>query len=332
MARKRRYQDRGKNTSNKILTGFIGLILALAMLVLGLDLSGTMSVNEILDIFGLRSEETVALDNSKVSVSYIDVGQGDCSIIISGDDVILIDAGEPEYGDKVLFYLEQYGVEDIDYIIATHPHADHIGGLAEVIENYDVGTIYAPEIPDDLIPTSKTYEGFLEAVENKGLSITVPTMQEKVQVGVLEMTFYTATEKYDNLNDYSIVTKIAHGENTFLFTGDIEAARETDMLNDENIVHGELLTSVLKVAHHGSISSSTGPFLNDTLPLMAVISCGANNKYGHPNDEVVERINRNTDYIFRTDINGNIVAYSEDNEVQFSLEKGMEEFEGTVEW
>ncbi|WP_283610191.1 ComEC/Rec2 family competence protein [Faecalispora anaeroviscerum] len=266
------------------------------------------------------SSETSGAAGS-VSVYYLDVGQGDSELIClpSGEN-ILIDAGLSDGADKLTAYLKKLGVSKIDYLIATHPHADHIGGMAQVINELEIGKIYVPKVADSQVPTTRTYEDMLDAVKKKGLQLT----QGKAGMTVLEQEntrlefLAPVEEKQDDLNNYSIVAKLTFGQRTFLFTGDAEKESEQQMLQKYS---GELRCDVLKVGHHGSNSSSSANFLKAVSPKYAIISCGKNNDYGHPHKETLSRLSAVKAAVYRTDEQGTILVNS--NGTDLAVKTGL---------
>lgn len=255
--------------------------------------------------FGEKSEPTIStsMELGNSYVHYIDVGQGDCELIVASDGTtMLIDSGEKEYGAVVLNYLETLGITRLDYVIATHPHSDHMGGLATVISSeLEIGKIYMPQIAADYTPTTKTYENFLQAVADKNMRLS---KAETCEIEFGEGTIYMYTTDYDgsNLNNYSIVIKYVFGDTSFLFTGDIEAEIEKQYASRGT----DLDSDVLKVCHHGSSTSSTVAFLDMVSPDYCVIECG-DNSYNHPNSDIVTRLLDYTEEIYRTDVQGTII-------------------------
>lgn len=256
-------------------------------------------------VFGEKSETptTTSMDIGNSYVHYIDVGQGDCELIVASDGTtMLIDSGEKEYGAVVLNYLETLGITKLDYVIATHPHSDHMGGLATVISSeLEIGKIYMPQIAADYTPTTKTYENFLQAVADKNMRLS---KAETCEIEFGDGTVYMYTTDYDgsNLNNYSIVIKYVFGDTSFLFTGDIEAEIEKQYVSQGT----DLDSDVLKVCHHGSSTSSTVVFLDAVSPNYCVIECG-DNSYNHPNSDIVKRLLGYTEEIYRTDVQGTVI-------------------------
>ena len=259
-----------------------------------------------------EKEPCVASEDELVA-HYIDVGQGDASVIeLPNGEVMLIDAGTSGYGDDIVEYIEDLGYDTIDYVVATHPHADHIGGMAEVIGSFQIGSIYMPKA----VTTSKTYENLLETIQEKGLSVKTG----KAGVEVLEeddlaiLMVAPVRESYSNLNNYSIVLTITYGDTTFLYTGDAEE----DSLSE---ITSNIKADVLKVGHHGSDTSTTKEFLEKVKPEYAIISVGEGNSYGHPAASTISLLEEYTSNIYRTDLNGTVVVRSDGVNITVETER-----------
>jgi len=243
----------------------------------------------------------------ETQIYYLDVGQGDSELIrLKTGENILIDAGTPETAKELADYIENLGVKKIDYLIATHPHADHIGGMAQIVSRFSIGKIYMPKIPDSQIPTTETYEKLLTAIDQKGLKITAGRAGITVLDSGAEKLEILApnSAKYGGLNSYSVVTLLTVGEKRFLFTGDAESDSEKEMTAKGY----DLRCDVLKCGHHGSSTSTSAAFLKAARPGAAVISCGVDNDYGHPDKEVVARLQKAGVTIYRTDRQKTILA------------------------
>ncbi len=241
----------------------------------------------------------------------IDVGQADSTLIISDKKTMLIDAGTNEMGEKVVENIKKLGIERIDYLIGTHPHEDHIGGLDDVIKNFEIGIIYMPKIQTN----TKTFEDVLDAIVEKNLTITIPKKGEKFILGKAEceiMLCGTGTkEEKENLNLSSIVTKVTYGNQNYLFMGDAEKENEQSRTWTK--------VNVLKVGHHGSDTSSSVKFLEQVEPQIAIISVGKNNTYGHPKQVILDRLNKIGSVVYMTKDKGNILIESDgvNNKVSF---------------
>ena len=251
-----------------------------------------------------NQEETYSNKNtvsSDLQVYFIDVGQADSILITNQGHNMLIDAGNNEDGEKLVKYFKKdLGISKFDYVVGTHPHEDHIGGLDDIINNFDVDTVYMPEV----ITTTKTFEDVLDAIDKKGLQITVPKIGDKFKLGEADLeVMYTGTDDSD-LNNTSIILKMIFGEYSYLFTGDATDKVEKILL-DKNID-----VDVLKVGHHGSAYSSTKEFLDK--------SVAKENSYGHPSKDTLNRIRNYTKKIYMTSEIGTILLTSNGSKIEIS--------------
>lgn len=240
-------------------------------------------------------------------VNYIDVGQGDSIFIqLPNNETMLIDAGEAYKSDNVINYLNNLGITKIDYVIGTHPHTDHIGGLEEVINTFDIGSIYMPRASS----TSKTYEDLLTTISSKGLKVkTAKSGVVVLDEDNLKLEFIAPnSDSYSELNNYSAVLKLTYLDNTFLFMGDAETLSEDEITN-------EIKADVIKVGHHGSDSSSSLEFVKKVSPEYAIIMVGVGNSYNHPYQSIIDRYESVGAKVLRTDLDGNIVCDSDGKKV-----------------
>ena len=268
-----------------------------------------------------NATDAAVIPEGSTSVYFIDVGQGDCELIRTPDGQnILIDAGTNATGDKLVQYLEQLGVEQIDTLIATHPHEDHIGGMDEVVNAFPIGDVYLPKVADSQTPTTRTYERLLDAIADKGLSITPGRggMTILDDDGIKLEFLAPNADSYADLNSYSIVAKLTCGQKSFLFTGDAESDSEEEMLH----AGYDLRSDVLKCGHHGSSTSTSAAFLQAVQPTYAVISCGVGNDYGHPHRETLDKLNDAGVQIYRTDEQDTILAVCDGTDVTFQTGLG----------
>lgn len=247
-----------------------------------------------------------AAENADAEVDFIDVGQGDSTLVCSDGKYMLIDTGDRDGENTLINHLKERGVKKLDYLVLTHPHADHIGEAAEIVEGFKIGKIIMPRVPDDLTPTSSVYEDLLDAVADKGLKIRA-ARNESFELGEISVQTYAAEGEYSNLNDYSVVLRLTHGENSFLITGDCEKQEESELLERGCDVSAD----VLKVGHHGSDTSSTSQWLKEVGAQYAVISCGADNKYGHPDEETYSRICKYVKNVYVTAEDGSLAFESD---------------------
>ena len=273
-------------------------------------------------LFIEKTTDTISPTNdgtttSDVRVHIIDVGQGDGIWIDTGNENIVIDAGNKGQGKTMIAYLEQHGVKELDAIISTHPDADHVGGLADVINHFPVKAVYAPRVTH----TTQAYKEFLEAVKEQQLSIKVAKQGVTINstAAGVNMTFIGPTKDYakNDLNDWSAVLELTHGQKKFLLTGDAETPAEKDMLA-AGVVEA---VDVLKVSHHGANEASTSDYLTAVKPQYAVISVGEGNRYNHPTASALERLKASGAKILRTDEHGSIVFTSNGKSIAVEEER-----------
>lgn len=252
---------------------------------------------------------------------FIDVGQGDCILVSAGKENMLIDCGEYAEAQKVRNYLEACGVKKLDYIVCTHPHSDHMGGMGYIIDNFRVGRVLVPHVDADDIPAAMFYEKFLDAVDDSRAKIAEVKAGDTFTVGDGHCTVIAPlSRKYENVNDYSVCIMLTHGKRSFMFTGDAERVSELEMTASGRLMH----TDVYKAGHHGSSSSSSPELLAVLRPDYIVVSCGTANPYGHPDDSVIKRFRHYTDKIYRTDINGSVVFVSDGESIEVHTERSAE--------
>jgi len=248
---------------------------------------------------------------ANLKVHFIDVGQGDCILIEDGTSAMLIDAGNPENGPDIVSYIKKPGINRLDFAIATHPHADHIGGMADVINAFDIGKLIMPKVEH----TTRTFENLLLTIRNKGLKITAPVPGTEYRLGNTSFTILAPnSSSYKNLNDYSVVVRLTYGSTSFLFTGDAEQTSEKEILAKGYNIKSD----VLKVGHHGSKTSTTTRFLDAVSPRYAVICVGANNQYGHPAPETLSKLAERGIKVYRIDEAGTIIATSDGKSISFN--------------
>jgi beta-lactamase superfamily II metal-dependent hydrolase len=265
----------------------------------------------------IQIDEKIETINSKLEIHFIDVGQADSILIKSNKQAMLIDAGNNDDADLIKKYLENQNIEDLEYVIGTHPHEDHIGSLDFVINNFDIKNVIMPK----KATTTKTFEDVVMAIENKNLSITLPKAGDKYKIGEAEFTILSPIkEDYgSNLNNYSVGILLVHGENKFIFTGDAEKEVEGDILNTKINIDAD----VMKMGHHGSTTSNTEEFLDKISPKIAVITCELDNSYGHPHQEILDTLIKRNVEIYRTDLQGNIIVTSDGKNIEVKTEKNI---------
>lgn len=260
----------------------------------------------IISLFLYQKNDTTNYKNQMV-VHYIDVGQGDCILIQVNNKNLLIDSGPSSNRKELLDYLEKLNIKKLDYIIATHPHEDHIGNMDTIIRRYNIESFYSPKVTH----SSTTFENMISSLVDKNLKINILNKGVSgIDLGKnTSVSVYSPLENLytDNLNDYSPIIKITFLNNSFLFTGDAEISTENTVLSQNK----NLKCDILKVGHHGSSTSTSLDFLTAVNPSVAIISVGKNNSYGHPTTQTLSLLNSLNIKTIRTDINGTIIAISD---------------------
>ena len=298
-------------------------ITAIIVIVVILLFGNKLSMDNIETMFSNISENVVAqespdintnvVEGQDVVVKFFDVGQADSILVQSAGVNMLIDAGTNNMGNTVVQNLKDLCITKINYLVGTHPHEDHIGGMDDVINNFEIGTIYMPKVQTN----TKTFEDVLDAISNKGLTITTPEVGYVFEVGNTKCEVMCVgtgtTEENSNLNLSSIVIRMVYGEESFLFMGDAEEKNESSRQWPQ--------ATVLKVGHHGSDTSSSESFLNQVKPEISVISVGINNTYGHPKKTTLDKLNALGTSIYRTDQNGTITITCDGTNCVVTTEK-----------
>ena len=253
--------------------------------------------------------------DGKLEVYFIDVGQADAALVLCDGQSMLIDGGNAADSSKMYSVMKKHGISQLDYVIGTHAHEDHIGGLAGALNYSSVKFAYCPVTSYD----SKAFQNFRTAVEKYGVSITVPKDGDTFSLGSAECEILAVNTGGDT-NNSSIVLRIAYGDTSFLFTGDAEREVEQAILNGKK----DIQSTVLKVGHHGSESSTSYLWLREVMPQYAVISVGKDNSYGHPTDEVLSRLRDAEVTTFRTDMQGDISCVSDGKTVEFTVSRNRD--------
>lgn len=271
--------------------------------------------------FGANANKVnVRIDvNKGVCVHFIDVDQGDCELIMSGGHAVLIDAGERDKGVTVVQYLRRLGLKKIDYVIATHPHTDHIGGLNSVINNLSVGEIIMPKIPQRLVPTNVVYRRLLETIINKNIKVRQAVPGDVLNLGESSLNILgPISENYDNLNDFSVGALLSYKNVSFLFCGDMQGNAEQDLLKSKQNIKAD----VFKLSHHGSKTSNGKKFLKAVNPKYCVAEVGKNNIHNHPHAKVLNILNSlGIKNIYRTDMDGSIIFYTDGEKIDVQTQK-----------
>lgn len=286
------------------------LIILLAFLIIN-------NQDKIKNLFNQNNNQNqndyINTNNDLLKVHYLDVGQGDSIFIeLPNNETMLIDAAESYQSENIINYLKNLNYQKIDYVIGTHPHTDHIGGLKDIINTFEIGKIYMPKV----VSTTKTYESLLMAIKDKNLKInTAKAGTSIIDTDALKINILAPNNStYTELNNYSVVTKITYGTTKFLFMGDAEKLSENEIKED-------VTADVIKIGHHGSNTSSSIDFIKKVNAKYGIISVGLNNKYNLPKEETITNWENSRTKIYSTSTNGTITAISDGTNIKIESEK-----------
>lgn len=253
-------------------------------------------------------------ENSNFEVHFIDVGQADSALIECDGETMMIEGGNVADSNVVAAYLKKEDVTELNYVVCSHAHEDHVGGLSGALSVTKADNIYAPKTETN----TKAYKNFKKKAEEQNVEIKHPNIGDEIQLGSSTVEFLgPVDENGKDLNSTSIVLKITYGNTSFLFTGDAESDEEEEILNSG----ADLKSTVLKVGHHGSRTSTSYPFLREVMPQYAVISVEKGNSYGHPNEETLSKLSDAGVEVYRTDESGDIVMTSDGNNISITTSK-----------
>lgn len=288
------------------------LIVELIGRIPGVDFNGW---NDVAVMLGFRAPSVTA--EGEMEVHFIDVGNADCILVRQGDKNLLIDAGERSDDRIILEYLSDHGVERLDLVIATHPHADHIGSMAEVLEAVPVERFVMSFMPESATPTTATYLKMLQVLDEKSIEVDEAEPGKIYELGTARLQILGPLEETEEINDISVVTRLTFGNRSFLFTGDAESGVEKQLINSGYTLSAD----VMKLGHHGSNTSNSTAFIKRVSPQCAVITCGAGNSYGHPHKEVITRLDKLNIPVYRADLCGDIVFTTDGETLSVETEK-----------
>ncbi len=305
-----------KNRNKNIAAAAAAFAATAALLIFGAwcNITGRTAESGMRLLYDNARRHLGLVDNSAdvgIAVHFLDVGEGDCALVICGGKSMLIDAGVNGCDVKIASYLRHCGIEKLDYAVATHPHADHIGSLDEIITEFLPAEVVLPGITHELEPKTIEFADFTRAVEKSGAHTIYAIEGRHFDLGGARVTVLAPVKIRDDLNDDCLVLRVDYGDVSFLFAADAGETEENDILKNG----GAENCDVLKVGHHGAADSSGEAFVSAVNPFYAVISVGAGNDYGHPAAGVTQTLLKFAARIYRTDINGDIIISSDGKEI-----------------
>ena len=266
--------------------------------------------------FVIPQEEAPPAPSGNLTVHFIDVGQADCALLECDGKFMLIDGGNVADSSLVVSYLQKMGVEQLEAVVCSHAHEDHVGGLPGVLAVFPTKAVYAPT----KTYSSKCFDDFLYYTDQQRLTVTIPSPGDRIALGEATVHILGPTKSYADPNNTSLILRVDFGDTRFLFTGDMETDAEADLLDSG----ADVKADVLKVGHHGSNTSTGYRFLREVAPQWAVISVGKDNSYGHPHEEPLSRLHDAEVTVYRTDKTGTVLAVSDGKDITFTPKKGSD--------
>lgn len=290
------------------------LLIELIGMIPGIPFNGWST---ILEACGLK--QRYLIPEGELEVHFIDVGNADCILVRQGEHNMLIDSGDIGAYQDIVDYLDRHGIKKFDLVIATHPHADHIGEMADIIKAFPIDRFVMSYMPEGKEPTTNVYLSMLEALDERNVPIDEAVPGATYTLGTAQLQVLAPLSEHSDANAMSVVTRLTFGDRAFLFTGDAEEEVEREILTRGF----EVKADVLKAGHHGSKTSSSEPFLRKIAPTYAVITCGEGNSYQHPHEEVLERLDDIGATYYRADLCGDIVfTVKDDGSLTVETQKG----------
>lgn len=307
----------GRSQRVSPLAAIIGIVILVVASFFGIDFTEEVP-NETEATVGQETVQTAQEVDGQLIVHMIDVGQADCFLLVQDDVTALVDCGTRSTGKDAVDYLKELGITKLDYVIGTHPHDDHMGGMYEIITNFEVGTVVIPDSSDGEI-TANWYIKLMSELSTGNYIVDYPEKNDIISLGDVTMKVLSAeTDVGGNTNNYSIVLKVSFGQMDMIMTGDAETEIEEKILEAGTDIDAE----ILKIGHHGSDTSSSEEFLDAVSPEYGLISCKIGNKYEHPIKSTMEKLEERNVEVYRTDECGSVVVTITTDDVTFNCEPG----------
>ena len=307
---------RKKTKLTKVLLEIV--ILVLVITVESVITSDEQQVPEQPNISNSQTQEQPTEATGELKLHMIDVGQADCFLFIQGDKVALVDCGTRSTGKDAVEYIKSLGITRIDYVFGTHPHDDHMGGMYDIITNFEIGKIIMPKVKDEQV-TKNWYIKLMKQIVDGNYEVEYSKTGNEYYLGDAKIQIVWQSElEQDNVNNYSNIIKVSFGDMDVLMTGDAETEIEEEVLRSGVQIDAE----VLKVAHHGSDTSSSDGFLDEIDPDYGLISCKVGNKYEHPTKNTMEKLQQREVEVYRTDECGTVIATITPSGVTFNCQPG----------
>ena len=318
---KKRRKTKRKKVTYKTFKKLSATLVVILCLMIGLsekfDLSFLKTWQDVYITTGMREDVNTSAA-SDFEVHTIDVGQGDATLIRQGESFALIDAGIPENSMVLTDYLKKAGVEKLDCVVMTHPHADHIGGMVDIINNFEISLMIMPDYNLEPAPTTKVFENVLKALTAKeGIAIETATIGREIPIGTGMITVVGIGVQGEGLNNISVSTRFTQGDVSYLNTGDLETVGEKALMAGVQPIQSD----IYKGGHHGSNTSSSKGFMDIVKPDYVAVSCGEDNDYGHPHKKIVSRYDDMGAKTLRTDERGTITYFVNNGEITVEVEK-----------
>ena len=246
---------------------------------------------------------TAPMEKATLALHVLEVGNADCFLFVQGESAMLIDGGEPDDADRIVTYLHTHGVKQLDAMIMTHPHADHIGGLERVVAAFHPKTVYYADIPDGIEPLTPMHTRLFKAIDRSKATLYEAGGGATFALGLAQVEIYPLEVTSDDANDYSLITRVTFGEERFLFMGDALEAAQTALLDSGR----DITATVLKMSHHGGKVSTTRRLLKAVNPKAAILTCGAENHYNHPHADTLAALEERGVVSYRSDVYGHMI-------------------------